>query len=284
MNLKKRMFITIVILSLILGFSAYAKDTDNELEKIKTQIHILNLLNGLELNNQQEQLILYMARRAEDIRLEAKEEIAQKEEEITNAYEEVLRVAERGSLVIPEDVAFRFHKITQEIDKIKEAAKEKLTALAIKIKDNLQPHQLYVLDNYQPCIIPPVKEGRIGQADDPGGFANALERVHSLPEDRYNLKKEEITQRAIDRVKAKVPPGFIIDEENLKTQLLNAMDEVRAISDVDFAIKKEEIAQNIKARLLPAKPPVNIGVKIEHLLLQPEIIPILEKVLTNKQN
>jgi hypothetical protein len=48
------------------------------------------------------------------------------------------------------------------------------------------------------------------------------------------------------------------------------------MSDVDFAIKKEKIAENIKAQLLPEKPPINIGVKIERFLLQPEIIPLLE--------
>jgi hypothetical protein len=57
------------------------------------------------------------------------------------------------------------------------------------------------------------------------------------------------------------------------------MEDVRVMADVDFTIKKEKIGENIKAQLLPEKPPINIGVKIERFLLQPEIIPILEERL-----
>ena len=109
-----------------------------------------------------------------------------------------------------------------------------------------------------------------------------LENVRSLSEDRYNDKKEEIAQKAINRLQAKVPRGFIIEEEKLTPQLLEKMNEVRAMSDIDFALKKAEIAQDIKAQLLPEKPAINIGVKIEHFLLQPEIIPILEQRLTSR--
>lgn len=222
------------------------------------------------------QLIFGAAKEAQEIRLRAKEAIAQKEE-ITRAYQEVLRVAKTGSLVIPQDIAFRVHKVNQEVDKIKKVAQDQLTALTLKIKNSLRPHQIYVLDDYKPCIIPPVKKGKIGQAADASGFVKVLEHIHTMPKDQYYLRRDRIAQEAIDKVKTKVAPGFIIDEEKLKTQLWKAMDGVRLMSDTDFAIKKEGIAQNIEAQLLPAKPPMNIGVKIERFLLQPEIISILEE-------
>jgi hypothetical protein len=278
---QKKLSLTgfLLILSLVLGFPAFAQDIHN-LEKVKTQIHILNLLNGLELNKEQMQLVLDAAKQAEVIRNKTKEWLLRKEDEINQVYNEVLRVAKTGSLSIREDIAFRVHKVNQEVDKIKEAAQEELTALAIGVKNNLASYQLYVLDDYKPCIIPPVKQGRIGQADNPIGFAKILERVHSMPQNSYNLKKEEIAKKAIDRMKVKVPPGFIIEEEKLKTQLLKTMDEARAMSDVDFVLRKEELAKNINAQLLPEKPPINIGIKIERFLLQPDIIPILEQRLT----
>ena len=259
----------------------FAKDRENKLEKIKTQIHILNLLNGLELSKDQMELILNIAQQAEVIRQKYKNLITQRENQVSSAYNEVLAVAETGSVVIPDDIASSVHRINQEVDRIKEMAQEELINLVTKIKDNLEPHQLYALDDYKPCIIPPVKQGRIGQADDPQGFVKVLERVYSMPQDRYNLNKAEIAQRPIDRMKSKVSAGFIIDQEKLKTQLLKAMDEARQMSSVDFALKKDQIAQNIKAQLLPERPPLNIGVKIERFLLQPEIIPILEERLAS---
>ena len=275
-------FIITLILSLILRPNALAQEAESKLEKIKNQIHILNLLNGLELDKGQMQLVLDGAYQAQDIRLKTKDVITQKERKVISAYNEVLKVTHTGTLVIPEDIAFSVHKINQELDEIKEAAEEKLMAITIKIKNNLEPHQLYALGDYKPCIIPPIKQGRIGQAANPKGFVKVLENVRSLSEDRYNDKKEEIAQKAINRLQAKVPRGFIIEEEKLTPQLLEKMNEVRAMSDIDFALKKAEIAQDIKAQLLPEKPAINIGVKIEHFLLQPEIIPILEQRLTSR--
>ncbi|MDP2938656.1 MAG: hypothetical protein Q8O13_01025 [Candidatus Omnitrophota bacterium] len=271
-----------LILCLISNANILTQAANHKLEETKTQIHILNLLNGLELNKDQMQLILNTAKEAQNIYLKLKEEIAKKEEEINLTYQEVLRVAQAGSLIIPDNIASRVHKLNQEIDKIKENMQEKISTLAMKIRDCLAAHQLYALDEYKPCIIPPVKKGRIGQADDPAGFVKVLEKVHSMTEDRYNIKKDEIAHRAIDKLKAKVPSGFIIEQEKLKSQLLKAMDAVRVMSEVDFSLKKEEIAKNIKAQILPERPPLNIGVKIERFLLSPEIIPILEQRIASK--
>lgn len=275
-----------LIITLALGLSlqsiVFARDNDSELERTKSQIHILNLLNGLELNKEQMELILDAARQAENIRLKAKDELSVREKEITAVYNEVLEAVKSGSVVIPKEITLNVHKMDQELDQARGSLQARLTALVTKIKDSLEPHQLYVLEGYQSCIIPQVKEGRIGQAEDSAGFARVLERVHFLPEDRYSSKKLEIAQNAIDRAKSRLPAGYILDEERLKAKLLKAMDEVRAMPDIDFTVKKDEIAKNIKTTLHPERPPLNIGIKIGNFLLQPDIIPLLEQRLVSQ--
>jgi hypothetical protein len=202
-----------------------------------------------------------------------------KEQEMIDVYEEILKTAKKGLLTVPPPVSFRYHRVHGELEKIKGFAQKKLVALTTKIRDNLKPHQIYVLNEYKPCIIPPVEKGRVGQADSPEGFVHILERVRAIPQIRYENKKEEIVQKAIN--KAKAPPGFILDEKKLKLELLKTMDRVRKLSDVEFAIKKEQIAQNIKEHFIPAKSPANIGVKIEKFLLQPETISLIEERLLN---
>lgn len=273
-----------IILVLMLGAGVCAREPEDDLKNTKHQIHILNLLNGLELSQEQMRLILDAAYTAKDTHLKAEQKITYTEKETASAYDKVLSVAKAGSLVIPEDIASGVHRVNRGLDEAKKTAQEELTSLITKIKDNLEPHQVYTLQNYKPCIIPPVKEGRIGQADSSAGLSKMLERVRSLPANRYYVVREEIAQRQIDRAKAKVPAGFIVDEEKLKTQLLKAMDEVRTVSDVDFALKKEEIAQNIKNQLAPERPPMDIGIKIGRFLLSPEIIPILEQRLASSRS
>jgi len=126
--MKTRIFLVFVItliLLLVLWSNGFAQDADKRLEKIKTQIHILNLLNGLELDHQQMQLILRTAKEAQEIRYKTKEAMAQKEE-MLQAYQEVLRVAKTGSLSIPQDIAFRVRKVNQEVDGIRKVAQEKM--------------------------------------------------------------------------------------------------------------------------------------------------------------
>lgn len=274
----KKWFSIIFILFFVLLSHANAQDIDNQLKNIVTQIHILNLLNGLELNKQQTKLILDTAKEAQEVRFKTREAIVQKEETL-QVYQEVLRVAKTGSLMIPQDIAARVHKVNLEVERTKKGGMEKMAAFAVRIKNNLSPHQLYILDDYKPCIIPPLKKGKIGQASDADAFVKVLEHIHHMPQDQYRLRRDKIAQDAIDKVKTKVPPGFIIDEGKLRDQLLKTMEDVRVMADVDFTIKKEKIGENIKAQLLPEKPPINIGVKIERFLLQPEIIPILEERL-----
>ena len=271
--------ISLILLVFLLIFSwsvLFAQEADHGLEKIKIQIHILNLLNGLELDHRQMQVFLEAAKEAQEIRLKAKQKILRREE-ISEAYQDVLRVAKTGSLTVPEDIGHRFHRTHQELDRIKEGVQEKLTALALKIKENLKSHQVYVLEDYKPCIVPPVQKGRIGQAEGHDGFVRILEKIRAMPPDVYALRRDGIAQKAIDKFKAKFPPAYIFDQETLKAELLKTLDEVRTIPDVDFIVKKEEIAKKLNTRLHPEKPSMNIGVKIERFLLHPEIIPILEE-------
>jgi len=267
----------LLILLLILSCSLlFAEEADHRLEKAKVQIQILNLLNGLELDHQQMQMILDAAKEAQEIRSKAREKMAQKEE-IFEAYQDVLKVAKTGSLTVPEDIAHRFHRTRQEVDRVREGVQEKLTGLALKIKENFKPHQVYVLEDYKPCIVPPIQKGRIGQAEDHSGFAKILERIRIMPPDVYRLQREGIAQKAIDKSKTKFPPAYIFNEETLKAELLRTLDEVRTISDVDFVVKKDEMAKKFKAALHPEKPSMNVGVKIQRLLFHPEVIPILEE-------
>ena len=280
-SIPRSLFVVIFFLTLI--SNALAQDDGPKLERIKTQIHILNLLNGLELDSQQMQLILAAANEAQEVLLKTREVLVQKGE-ITQAYQEVLKVAQTGSLVIPQDAASRVHKVNREVDRLKKVDHERMASLTLRIKNSLKAYQIYALNDYKACIIPPLKKGRIGQSEDAEGFSKVLERVHHMSPKQYEQRKEEIAKQAIDRAKTKEPPGYILDQDGLKKQILKAMDDVRAMPDVDFALKKEEIAKSIQSQLLPQRLPVNIGVKIERFLLHPEIIPILEERLKRGQS
>jgi hypothetical protein len=145
-GLKKWLSIIFILFFILLSHS-HAQDIDSRLKDVITQIHILNLLNGLELNKQQMKLILDTAKEAQEARYKTRQAIVQKEE-MFQVYQEVLRVAKTGSLMIPQDIAARVHKVNLEVERTKKDGMEKMAALAVSIKNNLSPHQLYILDDY----------------------------------------------------------------------------------------------------------------------------------------
>jgi hypothetical protein len=264
-----------ILLAIAPAAAPAAPAVSPELEAIQAKLHALNLLNGLELKPEQMQLIHDAARQAEAIRAAARAEAGSQETELLAVGRALLRNAESGSVIVPQELKARWHAVNRDLERSRLRTSGRLSELTAKVRDGLEPHQLVALEKYVPCIIPPVETGHIGQADDASRLAKLLERARAIPQDRYESRIPQLIRRLSDRARSQTAPGFIMDRPSLERRLRRAADEARKLSDVDFALHREELAGKLKAELLPDRPPQNIGVKIERLLLQGEVVPIL---------
>jgi len=276
----KKWFLLLVVLLLPLVSSCQSMQPASaqvppETTSLRREIQLLNLINGLELTPDQMRFILEKAQEAQEIREELKGEADT--EEMSAVLEEIRDTLMAGQNLSPE-LRERFFAAKADNERLMDEYQEEATHLAQEIEDILEEHQLYALEQYVPCVIPPEGELRIGQAQGAGGGA-VLERLRAIPDDRFERHKEEIARRALERIREHVHGAVILDEEAELERIEGLMEEARALSDVEFELQKEALIEELLEPYEAARPPVEPTAVIARHLLDPAIIPLLEEKL-----
>lgn len=257
-------------------YSTLSGQTLERVEELQREIRVLNLINGLDLTKEQMNMILSSAEEVRKLREQFKSTALSRQEEMGILLEEI-----RGYLgaknEIPASTAQRFRQLKREIREAQVEMKDRIEQLAKDIEEHLESHQLYQVEQFIPCIIPPKGEVRIGQADDHSGITRSLERIRRIPARLYRLRKEEIFRRTFEGLKLHATPDAEISEEEARRHVLNLYDEARHLDEAEFEIQKEKLAEELILPFKPDRPPARLDRKIAAFLLSPEVITILEE-------
>lgn len=277
----KRWFLLLVVLLLPLASGCQSAQPVSAQAPAETvglhrEIQLLNLINGLELTVEQMRFILERAQQAQEER-EALRDQADAEE-MHAALEEMRDTLMARQNVSPE-MKERFFAAKADNERLVEAYQEEVTRLAQEIEAGLEDHQLYGLEHYVPCVIPPPGELRIGQAQGVGGGA-MLEQLRAIPAERFERRKEDIARRVMERLEERFHGRVLIpDEEEELARILDLVERARALSEVDFGLQKEALVEELLAPYETAQPPVEPATVIARHLFDPAIIPLLEEKL-----
>lgn len=251
---------------------------ETDVGKLHREVLLLNLINGLELSADQMRFILEKAKEAEEIREEFKDRAEENVDETVEVLSEL-----RATLMQAEDISpplqERVHRVQGANKGLREEYEEEMTGLALEVKEVLGEHQLYALEHYVPCLIPPEGEARIGQAEGTAHAERALGRIREMPAPMFERRKEQMAQRALELARRHLPKGFVIDEEEEKDRIISIFEEARAMPDVEFELEKANLAQQLQSRYELPKLPLDVSVRIGRFLLDPLIIPLLEEKL-----
>jgi len=250
----------------------------NQTQKLRQEIIGLNLINGLELSQDQMEIILQSAEKSKRLREEFQKSIRMLGDDMETELEKIKTYLE-GNQSIPPSTAQRFHRISNEIKRTKKETEKKIGRLARVVRENLEQHQLFQLQEFIPCIIPPEGEFRIGQTGDNNRFVRNLERIREIPNRIYEMRKAEIIYRTLQGLKLHMPSGAEIQEDELEERIQNVFQKARRFNDIDFEIHKERLAEELISPIKPSQAENNIAKMIEIFLLCPEIIPILQEKL-----
>jgi hypothetical protein len=240
------------------------------------QIQLLNLINGLELTPEQMRFILEKAREAEVTRdaLRAEANIAEMEAVLAEIRDTLM-----AGQNIPEELRESFFAARAENRRLVEAHKKEAMRLAGEIEETLEGHQLYTVEHYVPCVIPPEGEPRIGQARDAKGVG-VLERLRAVPADRFERHKAKVARRVMQRLEERFNRRvLILDREEELHRILDLLEKARSLSGVDFDLEKEDLIEALLAPYEASRPPVDVTSVIGRHLLDPAIIPLLEQKL-----
>jgi hypothetical protein len=274
------LLLIVVLLPLVSGCqvmqSASAQAPSEEEANLHREVQLLNLINGLELTPEQMQFVLDRAQQAQEKRESLR---GQADTEEMDATLEEIREALMAGQEIPQELSERFFAAKADYERLIEAYQEETARLAEEVEDVLEEHQLYALEQYVPCVIPPPGDLRIGQAQGAQGGA-ALERLRAVPADGFERHKEEIARRVLERMEERLHGQvLILDEEAELERILDLVEKAYALSDVDFELQKEALIEELLAPYEVARPAAEPTTVIARHLLDPAIIPLLEEKL-----
>jgi hypothetical protein len=261
--------------SLLWGLPELMKGKMEKTEELRKEIRLLNLINGLELSAQQMEVVLENAEESQKMRAQLEKVLLARQEEMEAALEEI-RLYLRENKEIPPETVQKYHRLDREIREERLKSLEAMKILAKEIEESLEPHQLYQLQEFIPCIIPPKGEKRIGQAKDYRGLIRGLERIRRIPSRIYQQRKDEIVWRTLGGLKLHAPLFSDLDEEEMKRHVELIYDEVRNLEDAEFEIQKERLAEDLISPFKPEIPSNSEMRKIMEFLLSEGIIPVLK--------
>jgi hypothetical protein len=255
---------------------------------LRREISLHNLINGLYLSQDQIVQMLAVLRRVEGIREEhrakAMSHARQMEEILTKIRETVARDEEIG-----EDLAREFHQVKKKGEGLREQFHGSMRPYEDEIKGVLNENQIALINDFKPCVIPPRDtwdSARIGQASgDTRMGERFLTRVRQMDERAYQGRKSLIIGRHIERVERHV--GLLSDDERAEEErrVADIFEKARELSDVDFEAQKGDLARELKEpheKAMQSRHRRHKGDldKVGRFLLDPKLIPILEKRLT----
>lgn len=245
------------------------------------EIHTLNLLNGLYLTDEQLRAVLDNVNSA----LALQEKYSRDAENYFIAYNQSLENLKtelknyKGE--IPLHLTKEFNKQKETLEGLKQEYDNKIGALAKNIEKTLSSTQLYLVDTFKPCIIPPKGEARIGQAEGAEGIEKRLDGLRLMDKNRYNREKYEAADKMIERYKQHRPKGMKFDQAGLKKKLIAIFDRVRVMPENDFMIQQSSLAKEIKDLVSPAPPSIDLAVKIERYFFNQQAKLILAEKISN---
>jgi hypothetical protein len=277
----KRWFVVLwigLLLASLLGCQPVSVSAQGPAEEVDLQreVQLLNLINGLELTPEQMRFIVEKAREAQETRegLKAEADVEELEAVLVEIRDTLLTGQQ-----IPDGLKDAFSAARAENKRLVEAYRKDALRLTGEIEEILESHQLYTLEHYVPCVIPPEGKPRIGQAREGKGAA-LLEAFRGLPADRFERTRDTIARRVLQglvrRFRRRV---VILDKEKELDRILDLLERVGSLPDVEFELEKEDLIQELLAPYEASRRRVDVRPVIGRHLLDPAIIPLLEQKL-----
>jgi hypothetical protein len=258
------------------GLSESSQEKPGKTEDLRKEIRVLNLINGLDLTQEQMEIVLANAREYKKLRDQFEKALLSRREKMEVALDDV-RSYLRENQDIPPQTVRNYRRLDREAREAQLEIEDRMKDLTKEIEESLEPHQLYQLKEFVPCIIPPKGEKRIGQAKDHKGLTRNLERIRRIPSRMYQQKKKEIVEKTLEGLKFHAPPFAEIDDDEMERRIESIYDELRNLEDAEFEVQKERLAEDLVSPFKPQAPSNGLTRKIAGFLLSAEVIPVLER-------
>lgn len=250
-----------------------------ELDALKQDIVILNLLNVLYLTEDQIDQLLDLHQRRQAMIREVQEDLVDRAVKSNYAFK-ALRHALIAGDVPQERVSHLAAQTEHGIIEASSGIKEKFSALGKEAEQVLNDSQKVIVEHYQPCIIPPQNEInplRVGQSGGEGP-RKRLEFLRQMPDDKYRERKDMMIDRMYKRFKNKAAGRHDVSLEGVREQIAAMFDDVRTMSEADFRLFDAGQLKDALDEKFKRQHPKPIEPKIRLFLLHPRTELLLRRI------
>ncbi|HEY9069299.1 MAG TPA: hypothetical protein VIV61_03525 [Candidatus Ozemobacteraceae bacterium] len=219
-----------------------------ELEEVREEISLLNLLRGLYLSKDQAAKILELARKAQALRDTAAAPFLKERQRIVETF-----VKLRDALYLPPGAEKQAQEMAKGLDhEMKEAAgsaQDAIVGLEKEVDAVLTEAQACIIEEFKPCLIPPHdlrNPVRVGQANGaPNMLGKIADLIHAAPpafwEDRGGILLNKVAGK-LEEESGAMSSTF---KGDVRGRLSEIAARIRATSDVDYAVKRGGLAQEL---------------------------------------
>lgn len=209
---------------------------------LERDLHTINLVNGLYLNEGQLKALLPLVREGDQMSRELNELMSENYGEIRKVMKEIRVHLMDDTSVTPQQQE-RLDRYSMPIYKKIGDNREKMRELIRKTRAILNPNQLAIIESYEPCIVPQHDASnpeKIGGAAGQGKILEILEDARELSDEEYEEFKQEVLEK--ERIVMRVfnTPQQITSVLN---QMEIAMDKARTMSDTEFHLQANELSR-----------------------------------------
>lgn len=217
-----------------------------ELEEIREEISLLNLLRGLYLSKKQVQKISDLARQAQTLRDAAVGPFLKEKERILKTFSGL-----RDSLYLApgaeKEAQEQAKKLDHEMKETMGSVQDRISQMEEEIAGLLTDAQACIIDDFKPCLIPPKdlrNPVRVGQANDtPGALGKAADLIWAAPDALWKTRGTKILEALATRLEEESGAMSGTMKADVRRRIGEIAARIRKTSDVDYAVKRGDLAK-----------------------------------------
>jgi len=221
-----------------------------EIARLKEEINLLNLFNGLNLTTEQMRQLRAYAGEAEGLRGAYFNQASHTVTEALESFRELRAVLSENN-GLPKEVEKRAALANDRLKELTTRCGEDIREIEQKALSVLTPAQRVVLDEFKPCLIPPKdlrNPVRAGQAGNRERGVEGLSKLRKLPDPIYDAKIDEIAERRIEMYEKH--RGKLSEDERAESiaKFKAVVARARKMDDTKFQLEKGALAEQMEPR------------------------------------
>ncbi len=217
-----------------------------ELEEIREEISLLNLLRGLYLSKDQVRKISDLARQAQKLRDAAVGPFLKEKERVLKTFSGL-----RDSLYLAPGAEKEAQEQAKKLDhEMKDAlggVQDRISQMETEVDGILTDAQACIIDDFKPCLIPPKdlrNPVRVGQANDtPGALGKAADLIWAAPDGLWKTRGSKLLETLATRLEEESGAMSGTMKADVRRRIGEIAARIRNTSDVDYAVKRGDLAK-----------------------------------------